>query len=323
MTSAERVKKAIRGEKTDRTPIYGWVNANLSEEISAKFGSVTAFEDKYEFDAAHLFGGPNSLDQAAYDKVRASGEELTPDILLDIPFRPVGNMDDYAGIVDGLRHHSTERQRFCYAQTPGLFEHFNDAFGIEDHLCYLSMYGDEIKELYSRQAKWTKQFASNLLDLGVDMVHISDDWGSQNSLLFSPKMWREFIYPNMKDIASTVKSKEGFLSLHSDGCIESVLDGIADIGFDIIHPFQESAGMSYDLYLEKHSDKFGILGGLCVQTTLGFGDFERLESEIRRVFGLLRGKRWVCCTTHFVQNHCSIEELEFAFDLVYKLARGE
>ena len=27
------------------------------------------------------------------------------------------------------------------------------------------------------------------------------------------------------------------------------------------------------------------------------------------------------CTTHFVQNHCSLVELEFAFDLIYKLAR--
>lgn len=43
--------------------------------------------------------------------------------------------------------------------------------------------------------------------------------------------------------------------------------------------------------------------------------------EIRRVFGKLRGKRWICCTTHFVQDHCSIEELAFAYDLIYKLAR--
>lgn len=43
--------------------------------------------------------------------------------------------------------------------------------------------------------------------------------------------------------------------------------------------------------------------------------------EIRRIFGKLRGKRWICCTTHFVQDHCSIEELAFAYDLIYKLAR--
>ena len=48
--------------------------------------------------------------------------------------------------------------------------------------------------------------------------------------------------------------------------------------------------MSYDTYLEKYSDKFAILGGVCVQSAIGLLPKEELESEIRRVFGKLRGK---------------------------------
>ena len=79
--------------------------------------------------------------------------------------------------------------------------------------------------------------------------------------------------------------------------------------------------MSYDTYLEKYADQFAILGGICVQYAIGLMSRDELEAEIRRVFGKLRGKRWLVCTTHFVQNHCSIEDLEFAYDLIYKLAR--
>ena len=79
--------------------------------------------------------------------------------------------------------------------------------------------------------------------------------------------------------------------------------------------------MSYDLYLSRYADRFAILGGVCVQTALGILPRERLEEEIRRVFALLRGKRWICCTTHFVQKHCSIDDLTFAYDLIYRLAR--
>ena len=50
-------------------------------------------------------------------------------------------------------------------------------------------------------------------------------------------------------------------------------------------------------------------------------NFEELEKEIRRIFSLLKGKRWVCCTSHFVQKHCSVDDLEFAYNLIYKLAR--
>lgn len=321
MKSYELVAKTIKGEKTSKTPVYGWVAGNLSREITEAFGSVSAFEDHYEFDAAHIFGGPGAFDMAEINKVVESGEELTPDILLDIPLRSPDNMDEYRDIVNALKHHREERGRFCYMQTPGFFEHFNGVFGIENHLCYLLMYTDEIKELYRRQSLWNAKFSENVLELGIDMVHISDDWGSQRDLMFSPKLWWELIYPNMKYVVDTVHKRGGFASLHSDGCILPVTDGLVDIGFDVVHPWQETAGMSYDLYLEKYQDKFAILGGLCVQSTIGFGDMDRLDKEIRRVFSLLKGKRWIFCTTHFVQNHCSIEELSYAYDLVSKLAK--
>ena len=55
MNSTERVRNAILGKPVDRQPIYGWVFANLEEPITKKWGSVAAFEDHYEFDAAHIF----------------------------------------------------------------------------------------------------------------------------------------------------------------------------------------------------------------------------------------------------------------------------
>lgn len=321
MKSYELVAKTIRGENIGRTPVYGWVAGNLSKEITEAFGSVAAFEDHYEFDCAHIFGGPGAFDGEAINKVRESGEELTPDILLDIPLRSPDNMDEYKGIIDALKFYKEDRGRFCYMQTPGFFEHYNGVFGIENHLCYLLMYEEEIKELYRRQSIWNAKFAENVLELGIDMVHISDDWGSQRDLMFSPKLWWELIYPNMKYVVDKVRARGGFASLHSDGCIAPIADGLVDIGFDVVHPWQETAGMSYDLYLDKYQDKFAILGGLCVQSTIGFGKYERLESEIRRVFSLLKGKRWIFCTTHFVQKHCTIDELCYAYDLVVKLAR--
>ena len=82
MTSTERVKRAIAGDKTDRVPIYGWVSGNLNNEISAAYGSVETFEDQYEFDAAHLFGGPGAFDDSAIERIRQIGDELTPAMLL-------------------------------------------------------------------------------------------------------------------------------------------------------------------------------------------------------------------------------------------------
>ena len=321
MNSTERVTNVILGKPVDRQPIYGWVRENLSDVITEAFGSVEAFEDHYEFDMAHIFGGPYPIRKDVVARLKEENEELTPDILEEADFLPeVDNMAEYENIRQALAHHK-QRGRFCYMQTPGFFEHFNKAFGIENQLMYLALYPEEMGRLYSRQADWTIRFADHCIDLGVDMIHLSDDWGAQKNMMFSPDTWWELIYPNMKRVVDHVHSRGAFASLHSDGCVMNVADGIAQLGLNVVHPWQENAGMSYDTYLEKYADRFAILGGVCVQSALGILPREKLESEIRRVFGLLKGKRWICCTTHFVQNHCSIEDLTFAYDLIYKLAR--
>ena len=322
MNSTERTLAAIQGRPYDRQPIYGWVAANLGEEITNRWGSVAAFEDQYEFDIAHLFGGPDCFDRERINSIAPiESDDLTPDLLVDEPiFTNPDHPEDYENLRAALAHHKA-RGRFCYVQTPGFFENFNSIFGIENHLMWLALYPDELNELYRRQAEWTVRFADHCIDLGIDMIHISDDWGAQKDLMFSPTLWREIIYPHMKRVVDHVHERGALCSLHSDGCVMKVADGIADLGLDVVHPWQERAGMSYDTYLEKYADTFAILGGVCVQYAIGLMPREELEAEIRRVFGLLKGKRWLVCTTHFVQNHCSVEDLEFAYDLIYKLAR--
>ncbi len=318
MTSKELVINTMKGSNPGRTPLYGWVRENLSEPISERFGSVENFEDYYRFDLAHIFGGPG-LWGDEFKRVRDSGVEITPEVLLDVPMNDPDNIDNYRSVVNALRHHH-DRERFCYMQTNGIFEAMNGAFGIENHLLYMALYPDELFEVYKRLAGWNIRAAEHFSELGVDGIHVSDDWGAQNSLLFSRRMFDDMILPCHKRMVEAYKKHGVLVSLHSDGCVAPVLDLIPEMGYDFIHPWQENAGMPYSLYLDNYSDKFGILGGVCVQSTLGFGDLVRLESEIRRVFALLKGKRWACCTTHFVQNHCSIDELVFAFDLMRKLA---
>lgn len=322
MLPRERVIQTIKHGKPDRIPIYGWVKANLERQISEVFGSVEAFEDKYEFDYAHLFGGPPTFDEQVLRELRAEGP-IEPPALIDAPMHDPNDMAAYKDVIDQIRHHKEQRGRFVYMQTPGFFEAMNGAFGIENHLAYLLMFEDELHEVYRRQAEWTIQFANNCLDLGVDMIHVSDDWGAQNSLMFSPNIWRRLIFPYHKMVVDAVKRRGAFVSLHTDGNNMSVLDGIAELGYDVLHPFQESAGMDYSVYKSKYADRFVLMGGLDVQTTIGFGKLDFLKSEIKRVMGMFADGGLLFCTSHFVQDHCTIEELVFAFDTIYETARGQ
>ena len=323
MLSRQRVIKVIHHERPDRTPIYGWLSANLTPQIAEAFGSVAAFEDKYEFDFAHLFGGPATFPSEAVEKLRAErGGQIDPPSALDLPLSDPDDRCAYADVVTGIQHHKEQRGRFVYMQTPGIFEALNGVFGIEQHLMYLLMHPEELREVYRRQALWNRAFAMNCLDLGIDMVHVSDDWGAQHGLMFSRDVWWSMVFPYHKVTAEAVKRRGAFLSLHSDGNVNAVIDGIIELGYDVVHPWQESAGMSLVEQKTKYGDRFVVMGGLDIQTTLGFGRLDFLKTEIERVLSLFRDGGLLYCTSHFVQDHCTIDELTFAYDTVYRFVRG-
>ena len=322
MLPRERVINVINHGRPDRMPVYGWVRENLQQEINDAFGSVEAFEDKYEFDLAHLFGRPECYDEEAVEQLRRSGGgEVIRERLMALPMGDVNDPESYEKIRNQIAHHKEQRGRFVYMQSPGIFECLNDVFGIENHLRYLAQYEEDLHRVYRRQAEWNLAFANNCIDLGVDMIHVSDDWGTQRGLMFSPAMWRKLIYPYHRVICEGVKRRGVFLSLHSDGNISSVLDGVVDLGYDVVHPYQESAGMDFRVFKDKYRESLTVMGGLDIQTTLGFGKLHILESEIRRVMEMFADGGLLFCTTHYVQDHCTMEELVFAFDKVYELAR--
>ncbi|MBD3241575.1 MAG: hypothetical protein GF331_13380 [Chitinivibrionales bacterium] len=317
----ERVIATIKHEPRDRMPRYGWLG-NLREPLTEAFGSVAAFEDHYEFDLAHAFGNPWQYTREALEFIRGDSGEALPERVAQAPIHDPDDQEMYTRVVEMVRHHKQERDRFVYVQTPGLFEAHNGLFGIENHLLYLMMYPGELHEVYKRQAEWNRRWAMNCLDLGVDMVHISDDWGAQQDLLFSPDVWRKLIYPYHKITIDAVKQRGAFVSLHSDGNINSVLDGMVELGYDVVHPFQESAGMSLTRFKEEYRDAFTVMGGIDVQTTLGFGKLDNLRTELERVIGMFADSGLILCTTHAVQEHCSLDELVYCYDTVKELCGG-
>ena len=322
MLPRERVIAVIEHRKPDRIPIYGWLKENLDEQISAAFGSVEAFEDRYEFDYAHLFGGPGPHPGKELEALQADlGRPLEPADLFDIELCDPNEESAYDGIRQEIRHHQEQRGRFVYVQTPGIFECLNGVFGVERHLLYLALHESDLHEVYRRQAEWNRTFAHNCLDLGVDMVHVSDDWGSQRGLMFSPATWWDLMVPYHKVTCDAVRKRHAYLSLHSDGNVAEVIDGIIELGYQVVHPYQESAGMDLAGFKAKYMDSFVVMGGLDIQTTIGFGDYDRLRSEIERVLRMFADGGLLFSTSHFVQDHCTMEELTFAYDLIYDLVR--
>jgi len=69
----------------------------------------------------------------------------------------------------------------------------------------------------------------------VDFFMFMDDWGSQNQLLISPKIWRELFKPLYKEYCDLAHAYDKFVFMHSDGYITEIYEDIIEIGVDALN----------------------------------------------------------------------------------------
>ncbi len=145
---------------------------------------------------------------------------------------------------------------------------------------------DKAQRVYERLGQWTAGCVENAIQAGVDVIELSDDWGQQNALMFSPKDWWELIFPATKPIIEAAKRHGVPVLLHSDGDITSVLDGVVELGVDAVHPLQESSGMDATEFKRKYGDRLSVMGGLDTITALPRMSPEEIRAAPRRLRSL-------------------------------------
>ena len=82
--------------------------------------------------------------------------------------------------------------------------------------------------------------AQRLVEMGVDMIWIGDDVGTQRGMLISPKVWRRFLKPRMANFIATLKriNPQVKIAYHSDGDIRPIIPDLIEIGLDVLNPIQ-------------------------------------------------------------------------------------
>jgi len=99
----------------------------------------------------------------------------------------------------------------------------------------------------------------------VQMVETGDDLGTQENLLISPEMYREFIKPADKELFALIhkKAPNSKLFKHSDGAIFEIIPDLIEIGVSVLNPVQISArGMNAQRLKELFGNKISFHGSL-------------------------------------------------------------
>ncbi|MGI9225692.1 MAG: uroporphyrinogen decarboxylase family protein [Woeseiaceae bacterium] len=189
-----------------------------------------------------------------------------------------------------------EENQYAILATPWLLFPFERAYamqGMEMFLLNMARDGDFARALMEKIAVYCKQLMGVFLEeLGdnVDIIKIGDDLGTQESLMISPKMYREILKPIHADFISFIKARtKAKVLFHSDGDVATLIDDFIEIGVDILNPIQTSAGTMSDLpALKKRAGKnIALCGGIDTHRILPFGSVGEVRDEVRRVMQIL------------------------------------
>jgi uroporphyrinogen decarboxylase len=141
-------------------------------------------------------------------------------------------------------------------------------------------------------------------DVDVLMV-AADDWGTQNNLIASPKVYRQLFLPYYRRVNDEIRRLAPGIQrfLHCCGAVYDLIDLAIESGFDILNPVQWPAGgHTYQEWKDRARGRIALWGGgVNAQATLPLGtvdDVRRETAQATRSLGQDGG--YVFCNIHNV-----------------------
>jgi uroporphyrinogen decarboxylase len=102
-----------------------------------------------------------------------------------------------------------------------------------------------------------------LIDEGVEIVLLGDDYAGKTGPFMSPAHFERFILPGLKTVVQEVKRKGAYCIKHTDGNIWKIVDMIISTGIDMLGPL-ESAYMALDEVRSHAHGLVGVMGNIDV-----------------------------------------------------------
>jgi uroporphyrinogen decarboxylase len=360
MTHRERFLMAINHEEPDRVPIDIWFTpeaekqllrhlgqdkkrAALIEEFSASHGTSGSgvLPHLLDFDFQMAWHGPAtgfyaSSEPEYYDEwgikwkwVDAGGGTRYTEIAehrladmrepTDFEMPDFSNESRYDGTREIIRKYGKD-YAIIGAMTCTFFEIAWYLRGMEQLLMDMACERDWVHAYLDKLLKWAITAASKLTELGCDVIWIGDDFGTQNRMLISPEMFREFIKPNYDRLFTALRriNPNIKIALHCDGYFEPIVPDLIEIGVQIFNPIQPLS-MNPTEMKRKYGKNMVLWQSLDNQHTFPFGTVQDVIDETKhRLKTCAPGGGLIIGPAHNVQSIVSVEKIMAFIDTVNK-----
>ncbi len=152
----------------------------------------------------------------------------------------------------------------------------------------------------------------------AQIFHIGgEDSGTQDSLLFSPEVYRKIIKPYHKRRWMAARetfrkhNPQGKIMVHSCGAVYPLIEDFIDCGIDALDPIQPLAkGMESKKLKEEFGDRLSFCGAIDIQRILPFGTVEEVEGEVKnKISDLASNGGYILRPAHYVPGNVPPENL--------------
>jgi uroporphyrinogen decarboxylase len=129
----------------------------------------------------------------------------------------------------------------CYGPYECTWRHH----GYEASLMDLITEPEWMEEMLSRAADTIIETVDHCIKEGMkpDGIYMAEDLGEMRSTLFSPRIYKDLLWPQHKRIASFLHKNSISLLMHCDGKIDSLIPYFIESGIDVIQPLQANTGI--------------------------------------------------------------------------------
>jgi uroporphyrinogen decarboxylase len=186
----------------------------------------------------------------------------------------------------------------CGSHRDTLWEKSYMLVGMQDLMCFFFTEPQAVRDLLHRIMDFQLGMARHYLAIGVEMVGMGDDLGTQKGLLLSPQVIDEFLVPEYRRLFDLYKKHGVLVNFHSCGHVTPMLETFMELGVDILNPVQATANDLDEMrrVTLPHSNGRGMaLQGGVRSSTIYSGPIEAIRAEVaERLWQLGREGGYFC-----------------------------
>jgi uroporphyrinogen decarboxylase len=170
---------------------------------------------------------------------------------------------------------------------------------------------DFADELLDKVVQFQLDTGLALAAAGVDIIWMGDDFGTQDSLILSPDIWRRYFKPRYAQLIAAFKERKPDVKIayHSDGNIETLLPEFIEVGVDIFNAVQPLA-LDQGRLKKRFGNRLSYWGGVDIQNVLPRGTPDEVEQEVmKRVRTLGPGGGYILGPSHNIQPDVPLQNI--------------